>query len=241
VQLITKGAASSTPAVDLTQRIQVELTDLVDATKFHVRILADTVIGKIEAAMAKFSPESAEELEKPIRKGTICAALYNEDGNWYRAKISRSLGKGMVEVEFIDYGNMETVQSDDLRKLPTDLLAFEPQAKLCTLAYIRAPKIDKAYGKEAAEFLQNKALEKVSEAIIVDQWREQSSLVLFEKGEKDWNHSINATLVYEGLASMDASAEEVPREVEEWFNFEAEAKEEQVKIWQYGGAIYDSD
>lgn len=60
--------------------IKVEVTDVVDATRFSVRILdKNSKQAKIDDAMKKFDPVSAEDLEKPIKKGTLCAALYVDD------------------------------------------------------------------------------------------------------------------------------------------------------------------
>lgn len=33
--------------------------------------------------------------------------------------------------------------------------------------------------------------------------------------------------------------DEYPEDINEWFNYEEEAREEQVGIWQYGGNIDD--
>ena len=101
--------------------------------------------------MEYFDYETAEELERPIKKGTLCAALFAKDGMWYRVKVLRSLGQGQVEVSFIDYGNVEVIKAEsDLRKIPAHLLAYEPQAIQCSLAYIRTPKMSKPCGREAA-------------------------------------------------------------------------------------------
>jgi hypothetical protein len=35
-------------------------------------------------------------------------------------------GKGLMDVEFIDFGNVETVSGDDLKRLPQSLLKYEP-------------------------------------------------------------------------------------------------------------------
>lgn len=40
--------------------------------------------------------------------------------------------------------------------------------------------------------VQKVALEKISDAIVVGQYGDKLSLVLFEKGEHDWNKSVNA-------------------------------------------------
>ena len=47
------------------------------------------------------------------------------------------------------------------------MLDFEPQAKLCSLAYINVPRLDSEYGEEAAKIIQSMAMEKVTEAIVV--------------------------------------------------------------------------
>lgn len=105
--------------------------------------------------MNQFDYLSADDLERPIKKNTICAARFKLDGNWYRAKIIRGIGKNQYEVEFIDFGNSDTVNGDDLKRLPQELLNFEATAKECSLAYIRVPRIDSNYGEEAAKYIQS--------------------------------------------------------------------------------------
>ena len=108
--------------------IKVEMSDVKDASKFHVRVLDKSkAYKKIDDAMTKFDSVNAEELEKPIKRGTLCAAHLASDKSWYRVRVIGTVGKGLIEVYFIDYGNVETVRPDaDLRKLPAHLLAFEP-------------------------------------------------------------------------------------------------------------------
>lgn len=78
--------------------------------------------------MGRFNPAMADDLEKPIKKGTICAARFKLDDAWYRAKVLNSIGKGEYEVQFIDFGNIDTVSSStgDLKRLSQNLLEYEP-------------------------------------------------------------------------------------------------------------------
>jgi staphylococcal nuclease domain-containing protein 1 len=69
------------------------MTDISDASRFFVRILSNNNYDKIEKLMNQFDFISAEDLERPIKKGTICAARFKLDDNWYRAKILRGVGK----------------------------------------------------------------------------------------------------------------------------------------------------
>ncbi|CAL7945702.1 unnamed protein product [Xylocopa violacea] len=62
--------------------------------------------------------------------GTICAANYSEDGQWYRAKILSKSEHG-TEVLYIDYGN--TAVTNEIRMLPVDIINIAPLAKHCAL------------------------------------------------------------------------------------------------------------
>jgi staphylococcal nuclease domain-containing protein 1 len=79
------------------------MTDITDASRFFVRIVGDNQYTKVEQLMNQFDSSAAEDLEKPIKKGTICAARFKVDGNWYRARVLRS---------------SDTVSGDDLKRLP---------------------------------------------------------------------------------------------------------------------------
>ena len=119
--------------------------------------------------MQKFDPANAEELEKPIKKGTLCAALHAEDKTWYRVRVIGSVAKGLTEVFFIDYGNTETVRPDiDLRKLPAHLLAYEPQAIPASFAFIKCPRRAQQMGKEAASYVEKYAFNTVHSACVVE-------------------------------------------------------------------------
>jgi len=112
------------------QEITVEVTDVVDASLFHARVIGKDN-AKIDIAMEHFNAAQAEELEKPVLKGTICAARFSADKKWYRCRVVGTVSKDALHVQFIDYGNTEVIKAvdgalTDLRKLPKNLLAFEP-------------------------------------------------------------------------------------------------------------------
>ncbi len=105
------------------------MTDITDASRFHLRFQGETAAGeyrKIEAELGRFNPLQHEDLERPVKKGTICCARFKLDDSWYRAKVIQSVAKGEFEVEFIDFGNSDTVSGNtgDLKKLPESLLHY---------------------------------------------------------------------------------------------------------------------
>lgn len=46
--------------------------------------------------MEEFDAASSGELERPIMKGTLCAALFNADDKWYRVKVLGTAGRGEI-------------------------------------------------------------------------------------------------------------------------------------------------
>ena len=191
--------------------------------------------------MENFDESTAEELEKPIKKETLCAALFT-DQKWYRVQVIGTLGKGQVEVKFIDYGNIEVVKADGaLRRLPGHLLAFEPQAIQCTFAYIRTPKLSKPCGQEAAEYVQKFGLNQTHDAIVAYQADNYLYITLLEEGEQDLSNSLNAYMVAEGLATIDKQlkSEDIPEEVQAWMEFQDEASEKSAGLWKFGNAVVE--
>ena len=147
--------ATEGKAVTANERIQVLMTDISDAARFYVRIQGNNDYAKIEAEMNRFNPASVEDLEKPIKKGTICAARFSVDQKWYRAKVIGSIGKGEIEVQFLDFGNTDVANANigDLKRLPETLLQYEPQAKSASLAFLRTAKASSDHGQEAAKVI----------------------------------------------------------------------------------------
>ena len=113
------------------------MTDMKDAYSFHVRrIDSSSQHQRIDDAMEEFDADSSGELERPIMRGTLCAALFSADDKWYRVKVVGTVGRGDIEIKFIDYGNTEVVNENTLLKLPAHLLAYEPQSMESQLAFL---------------------------------------------------------------------------------------------------------
>ncbi|KAL0967649.1 hypothetical protein UPYG_G00255000 [Umbra pygmaea] len=64
--------------------------------------------------------------------GSPCIALFQEDGQWYRAEVLKKDGDALA-ILFVDYGNESTVNLNDVRPVPTLLIDTPPQAFQCKL------------------------------------------------------------------------------------------------------------
>ncbi|KAJ7403461.1 hypothetical protein BTVI_76600 [Pitangus sulphuratus] len=63
-----------------------------------------------------------------------------EDGNWYRAVVQNITKGGSVQVSFVDYGNVEEVPLDKIRKISPSFLKLPFQAIKCWLSGIKPCK-----------------------------------------------------------------------------------------------------
>lgn len=70
-------------------------------------------------------------------------------------------------------------------------------------------------------------------------------VILVEEGEPDWSTSLNAFMLAEGLAIINAEEieeENTPEEVLQWYDYNDEAREKMIGLWQNeGNAILSDD
>jgi hypothetical protein len=66
----------------------------------------------------------------PFLSGMPCAAQYDVDERWYRAKIVALPGNRMVEVYYVDYGNQALVVWNQIRKLQARFLRIPAQVNI---------------------------------------------------------------------------------------------------------------
>lgn len=244
----THGSDAYASKYSFLERVTVEMVSQVDGRIFNVRVLDKKAhYAKIENLMGSFTTSQSPELHRPIMKNTLCAAKFSQDGKWYRAKVLAILAKGQMEVLFIDYGNSSVINGDDtqnLRMLPAHLLQYEPCAKRCSLAYVKVPRKEKNQGPEADKYLRKFGLDKVHDAIVVSEKPNLMKVILMEEGEPDWSTSLNAFMLAEGLASLDQDAmgdNDTPEEVLMWQDYQEEAREKEIGLWQNDGNAGVSD
>ncbi|XP_023213664.1 uncharacterized protein LOC111616493 [Centruroides sculpturatus] len=68
--------------------------------------------------------------------GMVCVAKYSEDDSWYRAKIINTFPPNTVEVFFVDYGNKETTNKSNVKKISSEFLNVSFKAVECSLANV---------------------------------------------------------------------------------------------------------
>ena len=87
--------------------------------------------------------------------GQPCCALYSQDDRWYRAKCASTSDKQRhsVTVDFVDYGNTDTVDASTIRQLPSGYFTLPVQALHCHLAGV-VPTTGSDWSDDAAVFFE---------------------------------------------------------------------------------------
>ncbi|XP_047534824.1 maternal protein tudor-like isoform X1 [Vanessa atalanta] len=97
--------------------------------EFYVHL--DDSISNLDKITEKLREGEEFEPITELKVGSICAAFWDEDQQWYRSKILEFCDTG-YHVQFIDYGNK--AKCEKFRQLPEDIAIIEPLGKCCRLA-----------------------------------------------------------------------------------------------------------
>ena len=90
-----------------------------------------------------------------VSVGQPCCALYGDDNQWYRAKLvgMSNEHRRHLSVEFVDYGNTETVDAGVVHRLRSRFFTLPVQALHCQLAGV-VPVTGSDWSDEAAAFFE---------------------------------------------------------------------------------------
>ncbi|KAG7199166.1 hypothetical protein KM043_018050 [Ampulex compressa] len=97
-------------------------------------------------------------MESKIQKGTYCIAQYMEDCKWYRA-IIKHVERPRATVQFLDYGNIETIELTNIKVIKAEFLQLPIQAIHCKLLGIESTTCNESITKHFEDAVQGKTLE----------------------------------------------------------------------------------
>jgi len=229
--------------------IDIVVTDIVDATHFYIQISQPEAARALEELMQKLAAADESPAYKP-KVGELVKAQFTADDVWYRAEVT-SIVDGQYEVQYVDYGNMETIPESRIRKLD-NALGFghlKRQAYEAQLAYIIPPGINEEHGGEAADLLRDLVWGKNLVANIERRERQgekdnvKEKLHLMIVDNKD-GVLVNGVMLREGLARLDRISEKRARsgedKVAQSLKMEEDlARNDHLFIWEYGDPGFD--
>ena len=92
----------------------------------------ESQLDELQEAYESNAGDASQEFQSTLKPGILCAALSADDQLWYRAIVLET-SDGDATVQFVDYGNTETLESEQLRPLKPKFSAEPKQAIKCSL------------------------------------------------------------------------------------------------------------
>jgi len=168
------------------------------------------------------------------KKGDLCAALYT-DGLWYRAKVDKVQGNQVV-VTYIDYGNKEITNTENLASLPSTYTYLPACAHEYSLAFIK-PYDDPENAEDArAEFFN---ATNGKELLLNVEYKSglTSYITLMSSDEKE---DIGKELVAKGFVFVQKMRERKFQKIgNDYLSAQESAKKARLNLWQYGDVTED--
>ncbi|KAL5724528.1 Translin-1 [Ranunculus cassubicifolius] len=242
--------------------LKVAVTEVLGSGKFYVQTVGDQKVAAIQQQLACLNLKDAPLIGAfNPKKGDIVLAQFSADNSWNRALIVNAprggaeSAKDLFEVFYVDYGNQEAVAYNQLRPLDPSVSSAPGLAQLCTLAYIKVPSLEEDFGQEAAEYLSNYTLNSTRELRAMIEERDASGgkvkgqgtgpLLIVTLVDVEAGSSINAAMLEEGLARVERrkrwDTKERQTALDQLEEFQAKAKRERLKMWQYGDIQSDDE
>uniref|UniRef100_A0A8C1S039 Si:ch211-189e2.3 n=1 Tax=Cyprinus carpio TaxID=7962 RepID=A0A8C1S039_CYPCA len=113
---------------------EVYVSHINSLTSFFVQLVEDenTLFSLTELLNSHQPSENDEIHATSIQQGSLVKAMFPEDDSWYRAVVKDMTENGMIQVEFIDFGNEATVSLLKIRRLDEQLLSYPRYSIQCS-------------------------------------------------------------------------------------------------------------
>ncbi|KAL2082401.1 hypothetical protein ACEWY4_022219 [Coilia grayii] len=142
-----------------------------------------------------YNSVSAEGFIQKPAVGLLCAALA-ADGIYYRASVQKVNGRQLL-VFFVDYGNTEVVDIQNLRHLPSKYQVLPPLGLKCALTGIKP--VCTGWSVHSLNFFSNAVVDKVLDLHVVSKVEDKYVVQLSDPAQKN-EKDLSELLCSAGLA-----------------------------------------
>ena len=214
------------PTASSNEYVNVRLSHIVSPHSLFIHLAVEPYFSQL-GTLISWSYENLRCFDCSLEVDDMCIALFAEDGNWYRARVVNTTETSEYIVQFVDFGNTETVNASSVRVCPEGLLSFPIMALECSLNGI-VPVNGKTWDSACTQFLSGNFMDK----ILVAKFDGTMNIDLYDtSGANDVNladilmkqgYAVSSSETYEheiiipafSLASCDSYFEVIVSEVE---------------------------
>ncbi|XP_033119146.1 uncharacterized protein LOC117118617 [Anneissia japonica] len=192
----------------LQEYIEVYVSNVVSPYNLTLQLKTDEllqledVMDELEEVYCSNFGEKYKMVESMIAINQVCAALYQQDGNWHRAIITGITNIDFVEVLYVDYGTTACVPKGLLRFLRSSMFHLPVQSVNARLSFIQ-PVEDK-WTKAVQDRILQLCTDKALVALVTSIEGKVLSVCLTDTSTDEDVH-INDLLVSENLAKFTTS------------------------------------
>ncbi|KAI1727653.1 hypothetical protein Ddc_04968 [Ditylenchus destructor] len=210
---------------------KVLVTEFYPSMRFAVQMFDDGQT--IESLMNNLQSDVSMVPLTTIKRGQLAAARYCD--LWHRVRIESAKGD-KVEVNYIDFGNRETLSPSDIFVLPTQYHAQPPAAKEFQLALVSAPN-DTHYAEDTDETFKHLCNLHPHLYLNVEyKFGNVDNVTLYaEDAQGNPKRDIGRELIATGHALLAQRGEKrFQNLIADYSDAEKSARRSRLNIWQYG-------
>ncbi|NXR96415.1 TDRD1 protein, partial [Hypocryptadius cinnamomeus] len=171
-------------------------------TFFCQRMQSARQLAELEVSLNEYCGKIPSSPSFRPAAGNVCCAQFTEDNLWYRAAVTAYASEYTVLVDYMDYGNSDSLPLTRLRPIIPSLMDLPAQAIRCSLAGVKPPL--GAWTSEGISYMKKLVKDKVLTVKVVDK---ESSKSVVELTDASGTPVINVSslLIKEGFAAEEVS------------------------------------
>ncbi|NXD89427.1 TDRD1 protein, partial [Chaetorhynchus papuensis] len=169
-------------------------------TFFCQRMQSARQLAELEASLNEYCEQFPSSPSFRPAAGSVCCAQFTEDNLWYRAAVRAYASEDTVLVDYMDYGNSDSLPLTRLRPIIPSLMDLPAQAIRCSLAGVKPPL--GAWTSEGISYMRKLVKDKVLTVKVV---HKESSRSVVELTDASVTPVVNISslLVEEGCAAEE--------------------------------------
>uniref|UniRef100_A0A8C5T4H4 Tudor domain containing 1 n=1 Tax=Malurus cyaneus samueli TaxID=2593467 RepID=A0A8C5T4H4_9PASS len=169
-------------------------------TFFCQRMQSARQLAELEASLNEYCGKFPSNPSFRPAAGNACCAQFTEDNLWYRAAVTAYASEDTVLVDYMDYGNSDSLPLTRLRPMIPSLMNLPAQAIRCGLAGVKPPL--GTWTSEGVSYMKKLVKDKVLTVKVVDKESSRSVVELTDASVTP-EVNISSLLIEEGCATEE--------------------------------------